>query len=137
MLQPNVLVIDEDYLMRDMLSQVLRLQGITVQTAIGAEDALIVMRHNRPDLVLCDLAMRDMGGLLLLKAMKADPDLTVVPVVFVSPRLEQGEKEYAQMLGAAGCLEQPFDVGQLFHVITVCIATTIGSRAAQSALRVN
>jgi CheY-like chemotaxis protein len=54
--------------------------------AYDGEQALAQMRQNRPDLVLLDLLMPQVGGLAILERMRADPALAGIPVVVVSAK---------------------------------------------------
>ncbi|MBF0560570.1 MAG: response regulator [Alphaproteobacteria bacterium] len=70
-----------------------------------------------PDLVLLDLNMPLMNGREVLKAMKADPILVVIPVVVFTTSETERDVLASFQLGAAGFITKPLDVQEIFNVI--------------------
>ncbi len=117
----NILIVDDDPLMRSMLMKLLAVEGFQV---VGAEDgleALHVLRAVRhrasgtPCLVLLDLKMPRLGGDEFRRAQLADPTLASVPVVVMSgaPDLEQR----AGLLGAVASIGKPIEHDALLAII--------------------
>ena len=69
----KVLVADDDALIRELLSNVLREQGLTVITASDGEEALEAIDAQLPDLLLLDLNMPRMDGFTLLDVLRTEP----------------------------------------------------------------
>lgn len=87
--QPRrVLVVDDDpqfvHLMTRMLTARPERRDVEVLAAQGGRAALEMMDRARPDLVLLDLMMPDLGGREVLAAMRANPSLSDVPAIVVS-----------------------------------------------------
>jgi signal transduction histidine kinase/CheY-like chemotaxis protein len=84
----SVLVVDDDprfvHLMSRMLPTLFGPPGLSVETAHTGREALERMRVFRPDLLLIDLVMPEMGGAEVIAAMQATPELADVPVVVIS-----------------------------------------------------
>jgi CheY-like chemotaxis protein len=90
---PYVLVVDDDEDIRVCLRELLADEGYRVETAVHGRQALdVLMRGERPCLVLLDLMMPVMDGVELLAHVRARPELSKIPVVVVS---------------AASCAEPP------------------------------
>ena len=70
MLPDRILVVDDDLSMRQMLSILLERAGYTVESAVSAEEALLKIEENWPDLVMTDLNMPGMHGIELLTEVK-------------------------------------------------------------------
>jgi two-component system OmpR family response regulator len=83
--------------------------GFIVETCSGGEDALKAFRHFSPQLILLDVMMPDMDGPSTLKRLQADYDLTQVPVVFMTAKVQANEIESYKDLGAADVVVKPFD----------------------------
>lgn len=86
------------------------------------EQALAYLRGERPggrrpDLVLLDLNLPRMNGREVLAAMKADPDLRLIPVVVLTTSDVERDIEASYSLGAVGFVTKPLDVMEFFQAI--------------------
>ena len=66
----SILVVDDENSIRDSLSGILQDEGFSVMTAADGEAALLMMREERPDLVLLDIWMPGMDGLETLARIR-------------------------------------------------------------------
>ena len=80
--------------------------GFTVETCSGGEEALNAFQ---PQLILLDVMMPGMDGPSTLKKMQADFDLSTIPVVFMTAKVQANEIESYKALGAADVVVKPFD----------------------------
>jgi len=110
----QVLLIDDDPHLLDALSRILARDGFGVATAQDGLEGLRLARTDPPDLVVLDVMMPRMDGWEVLKAFKADPALSGIPVVMLSI-LEEAERGLA--LGAIDYLFKPVDRAQLSRVL--------------------
>ena len=78
---PVVLIVEDDDDVREMLATLLRGESYEVMTATNGAEALNVMRHHRPCLVLLDLMMPVMNGWDFRRFQLSDPSLADVPVI--------------------------------------------------------
>ena len=81
-----ILVVDDDLAVRESLSDFLTDEGYAVRTAVDGADALAQLAppHDKPALVLLDMAMPVMSGSEVLRRMADDPRLADIPVLVVS-----------------------------------------------------
>jgi adenylate cyclase len=100
----TVLVIDDDATSRDLVRRVLVAEGFDVISASGATDGLERARAVRPDLITLDVVMPGTDGWDLLRRLKADPDLSDIPVVMLTV-CDEPAKGFA--LGASEYLSKP------------------------------
>lgn len=100
----TVLVIDDDPTSRDLVRRVLVAEGFDVISASGATDGLERARVIRPDLITLDVVMPGTDGWDLLRQLKADPDLSGIPVVMLTV-VDEPSKGFA--LGASDYLSKP------------------------------
>jgi DNA-binding response OmpR family regulator len=111
----TILVVDDDEYMRELLRLHLSNAGYEV---LQAEDALVagrsLLRH-RPDLILLDVEMPFMSGLEFVQALKDDPAVSDIPVVFLSSRHECEDK--ARELGAGAFLHKPVLADRLLATV--------------------
>jgi PAS domain S-box-containing protein len=85
-----VLVIDDDPATRDLLTRFLKREGFAVRTASDGAQGLRCARELRPSTILLDVMMPRMDGWAVLSALKADPDLSEIPVIMVTMVQEKG-----------------------------------------------
>lgn len=62
-----------------------------------------------PDLILLDVMMPGMDGPTTLAALRREPTLVDVPVVFITAKVQSSEVEFYTSLGALGVISKPFD----------------------------
>lgn len=113
--QGTILVIDDDQTVRDLFHTYLTKLGYKVAVASGGDEGLRLARKLKPDAVTLDVMMPGMDGWMVLKALKADPDLATIPVIMVS-MVEDRRVGYS--LGAAEYLIKPVNRDQLKLVLT-------------------
>ncbi|WP_457354966.1 diguanylate cyclase [Roseateles sp. P5_D6] len=102
----NILLVDDDPSAIRLLSHMLADVG-NLRFATSGEDALRLARESAPDLVLLDAEMPGMSGFEILEALKADPGLEDVPVIFVTSHSEPEFELSGFELGAADFIAKP------------------------------
>ena len=110
----NILLVDDDALMRRSLAFHLEQAGYHVHTAASAEDALDIISHNKPDLVILDISLPGMDGLDALREMKSRHEL---PVIFLTARRRELDEVVGLELGADDYITKPFEVDVVLALI--------------------
>ncbi|MEZ4712426.1 MAG: response regulator transcription factor [Caldilineaceae bacterium] len=114
----QILVVDDDPLMRRSLSVRLGQEGYTASTAATAEEALSCVQTNRPDLLLLDIGLPGMDGLEALRTLRTQ--IAEIPVIFVTARRRELDQIVGLELGADDYITKPFDLDVLLaHVKAV------------------
>jgi DNA-binding response OmpR family regulator len=117
-----VLIVEDDEDLREMMAQLLTLEGFDAATVANGREALDYLRHNStvPDVILLDLMMPVMDGWEFRRRQKADPALAPVPVIVLSA-LDQAR---AANLDATAFLKKPLDFDRLLTLVrTHCRAS--------------
>ena len=83
----RILCIEDDVDMIELIRVILERRGFDVIGTLGGRGALEAIRREKPDLVLLDLMMPDVGGWEIYRQMKADEELRHIPVVVVTARV--------------------------------------------------
>jgi CheY-like chemotaxis protein len=100
----RILHVDDEPDVREVVRLSLELQPDFVTRSCGSgKEALAITADWKPDLVLLDLIMPDMGGVMTLARLRLDPKLRM-PVVFMTGRRIPEGTEYFRSLGAAGVI---------------------------------
>jgi adenylate cyclase len=105
----SILVVDDDAVNRTLLARSLEALGHRVVTATNGREALEVLGHREPDIVLLDVVMPEMDGVTVLERIKADPALRAVPVIMISALEDFASVIRCIELGAEDYLQKPFD----------------------------
>ena len=108
-----ILVVDDDEAILDIVSDVLRLEGYPVETALDGEAALEAVERNRPLLVLLDMRMPRLDGWGFARALR-ERGIRLPILVMTAARDAAG---WADEIGAQGYLAKPFDVAQLVEAV--------------------
>jgi CheY-like chemotaxis protein len=112
----TILLVEDDFDVREALAETLRDEGYAIDCAVDGEQALAYLREgNRPGLVLLDLMMPRMSGSEFRMAQKVDPALARIPVVLLSADGRMEEK--AKALQTDGAIRKPIDLDELLAVI--------------------
>ncbi len=113
-----VLIIEDDADLREMMAQLLNIEGFHAATAANGRDALEYLRRSAPpDLILLDLMMPVMDGWEFRRVQQHDPDLANVPVVILSAL----DRSRAGDLEPAAFLKKPLDFDHLLQLVrTYC-----------------
>jgi CheY-like chemotaxis protein len=112
----TILLVEDDFDVREALAETLRDVGYTVDCACDGEQALDYLRAGaRPRLILLDLMMPRMSGSEFRMLQRVDPGLSHLPVVLLTADARIDEK--ARALQAAGAIRKPIDLDELLKVI--------------------
>ena len=106
----TVLVIDDDPIVRDLMTRLLSKEGYAVVGAADGHEGLALAKTVRPAVVTLDVLMPGLDGWAVLAALKNDPDLADIPVVMVTMT---DDKRRAYALGAADYIVKPVDPSRL------------------------
>lgn len=111
----RILVVDDEALLRNFLSETLKRRHIEVHTAENGQKAIAALRNHSYDLVITDMKMPDMTGLDVLKKVKEISPQTIVIVVTAYGSIENAVE--AMRMGAFNYLIKPFSPDTIEAVI--------------------
>ncbi len=113
-MQYKLLVVDDEIMITELLSDHLCNNGYTVYAANSAAEALDKLRYD-PDLILLDINMPDMSGLELCRAIRNEVSC---PILFLTARVSEQDKINGLLIGGDDYITKPFSLPE----ITVRIA---------------
>lgn len=108
-----ILIVEDNERNLKLLRDVLGAFGYRILEARSAEDALLLAREERPQLVLMDIQLPGMDGLAALRKLRAAPETTATPVIAVTAFAMKHDRERLLSAGFDGYLEKPVDVREL------------------------
>lgn len=118
----DVLVIDDEPIVRDSVRLVLEARGLRVATVGDGREALSHPAADGCRLVLCDLMLPESSGLDLLRALRARRP--ALPVVMITGYATAERALQALQAGAAGFLPKPFDESELLTLVRRALQPT-------------
>jgi signal transduction histidine kinase/DNA-binding response OmpR family regulator len=110
----TLLVIDDDPAVRELMQRTLSLEGYSVHTAENGARGLELAKALKPSVITLDVVMPGMDGWAVVSALKADPQLSDIPVVMLTIVDDQ---KLGFTLGAADYLSKPIDWKRLTSVL--------------------
>ena len=115
----RILVVDDSPTIRRVVSAILERHGYESALASDGEDALGVLQSGevKADLVLLDFVMPRMNGYQFCRALRADVELAMMPVVLMSAKSDKIRDQFVQQTGAIDAITKPFDAQALVAVV--------------------
>lgn len=109
----HVLIVDDEPNIVLSLEFLLSRSGFTVATAGDGEGALAAARERRPDVVLLDIMLPGMDGYELCQAFREQPDMQDVPILMLTARGREVDREKGLSLGADDYIVKPFSTREV------------------------
>ena len=113
----KVLYIEDHPAQRDILAQMLELNGFEVAVASDGVEGVDKAREWLPDLILMDLRMPRMDGFEAIKVLREEDDTSVIPIIAISAWASAKHKERALAAGANEHFTKPVDLNRLLTTI--------------------
>jgi two-component system KDP operon response regulator KdpE len=128
----RILIIDDEPALRQAVERNLAGHGFEVRGAATGEEGLELETRFHPDLVLLDMVLPDIGGLEVIRRIRARSSL---PLIVLSVRGEEADKVRALELGADDYLTKPFGVDELLARIRVALRHAARSGSSDPVFR--
>ncbi len=109
----KILIIEDNLEIRDNLEEFLELSNYEVISADNGQKGIERIQKDRPDLILCDVAMPKQNGYEVLDHVRSNPITATIPFVFISASAEQRDIAMGKMAGADDYLTKPFPISKL------------------------
>ncbi|THI91770.1 MAG: response regulator [Nitrospira sp. CG24A] len=119
----RIVVADDDRMFRKVAETTLRRQGYDVATASDGEEALQLIRSERPDMIVLDLIMPKLQGFDVLQTLKQDTRTSAIPVIVLSSLTQEQDKQEALDLGAVAYFNKTtFSMSELVKQVESTLA---------------
>jgi len=124
MLEPAIVLIEDEPQIRRFLRATLTGQGYRLFEATTGADGLVEVGSRQPDVVIVDLGLPDMDGLEVIRRLR---EWTAVPIIVLSARGQERDKVAALDAGADDYVSKPFGAGELLARIRVALRHAAGA----------
>lgn len=112
-LMTKILVTDDEKDIVGLISYNLEREGFLVIKAYDGEEALRLVKSQKPDLLILDLMLPRMSGIDVCKAVRNDPDTSNLPIIMVTAKDDETDKIIGLEIGADDYITKPFSVREL------------------------
>ncbi len=123
----RILAVDDEPYILKILSFKLRVSGMVPFEAIDGEQALRILREERPDLVLLDVSLpTGLSGFDILRIIRENPSTARIPVIMLTARNLPADRARGTKLGATAYITKPFSTKNVVEEIHQALASAKG-----------
>ena len=141
MMQPTVLVVEDEAAQRAVLTYNLQAEGYIVVEKANGDEALEAVRDALPDLVLLDWMLPQVSGIEVCRRLKARTETRAIPVIVISARSEEVDRVRGLETGADDYVVKPYSVMELMARVRIQLKrsrpSTVGEMLAYDDITVN
>lgn len=120
----KILIADDNQDALNILSATLKKGGYSVEVARDGQETLEMMASEEPVLVLLDIMMPKMDGFGVLQLVKADPQLSPIPVIIITAKTDAASRKRGLHLGANDYLMKPIKPAELLRKVREILSDT-------------
>ncbi len=131
----RILVVDDDKQIVRLVKTYLEEANFDVLTAYDGEDALRVIRHERPDLIVLDIQLPGKDGWEITRRLRSDEMLSALPILMLTARVEDSDKILGLELGADDYLSKPFNPREVVARVRAIVRRTTSAPAGAHVLQ--
>ncbi|MCA9961208.1 MAG: response regulator transcription factor [Anaerolineales bacterium] len=129
----TILVVDDKESLRTLVKSYLTQEGFRVVTAGDGREALFVARQEKPDLILLDLMMPELGGYDFMRVYRREAE---TPIIILTAKLDEPDKVLGLEMGADDYVTKPFSMRELTARVRAVMRRTGRETAVADVLRV-
>jgi DNA-binding response OmpR family regulator len=126
--QKTVIVVEDEPDAAEMFAEMMRLSNYKVLKTYSSTPAITMIANEKPDVVILDMMMPDISGLEVLRFMRREPELRLIPVIIVSAKSMPSDIISGLEAGAAAYLIKP--VG--FQELKQAVDRVVGNASVKS-----
>lgn len=109
----NVMVVEDNEKNRKLMRVVLKAKGYNVIEAATGEEALNILRNQKPDVILMDIQLPGIDGITLIKQIKGTIALKDTPIIAVTAYAMKGDEEKIMEAGCDAYVSKPINTQEL------------------------
>ena len=122
---PKVVYIEDEPEMFALVELILEDTNIEFISAVGGQEGLRIIREEHPDLILLDIMMPEVDGWDVYRSLKADPQLSNIPVIIITAKVKRIDQILAQeIVGVDAYITKPFSPSDLLQRVKELLSLT-------------
>ncbi|MBE0619201.1 MAG: response regulator [Burkholderiales bacterium] len=124
----KILLVEDDFANRDMLTRRLQRRGFSVCGAPDGATGVAMAVSEEPDLILMDVALGEMDGWQATRLIKADVRTSNIPIIALTAHALESDREKSVAVGCANFDTKPVDLTRLLGKIEGCLMSATNSK---------
>jgi CheY-like chemotaxis protein len=113
----RVMVVEDDDMIRQLITVNLEIEGFEVIGAIDGQEALDRVKDVHPTVVTLDVMMPRLDGWETASRLRSDPETADIKLVLLSARAQQADLDRGDQIGVDAYLTKPFDPDELIEIV--------------------
>ncbi|MFC1573806.1 ATP-binding protein [Candidatus Latescibacterota bacterium] len=113
----KILIVDDEEPLRLTLSECIKSMDLLPIESSSGEEALSLIEHHNPALVILDVMMPDMSGLEVCRKLRKDPKTSTIKIIMLSAKGQLKEQEEGLKAGADRYITKPYDYEEMVKII--------------------
>jgi len=113
----HTLIVEDDILVREMVAERLRLEGLQISVAENGKSGVLLARHLQPEVILMDLGMPVMDGWQATRLLKNDPQTAHIPVIALTAYTSSSDILKSRLAGCDAFETKPINFAALLAKI--------------------
>jgi CheY-like chemotaxis protein len=118
----KLLLVEDEKVLIGIVESYFRDEGYEVRVASNGVEAMTVLAHFTPDIIISDVRMGPMDGFEMVEAIRTNQHLKSIPVIFLTIMDDRSSFERAKKLDVVEYMTKPFDVEELHAKIVEILA---------------
>ena len=119
----KILVVEDDRSSLTLLTYALGQEGYKVLAASDGFAGLKIAQNDNPDLIILDVMLPGLDGYEICRRLRQSPQTATVPIIFLSARADQGDKDVGLKMGANAYLTKPSDPSTILTKVGALLAS--------------
>ena len=128
----RILVVDDDKSIIEIVQAYLEQAGYSVVTTYNGTSAMHILYHEKPDLLILDLMLPDRDGWDITSSIRRDKQLSSIPIIMLTARVDDSEKIVGLELGADDYVTKPFNPREIVARVRALLRRRQLDQAEQS-----
>ncbi len=113
----QILLVEDDLYSSETLKFALEAKGHKVTLATNGRDALNMVNHEIPQLIILDIMMPKMDGYHFCRLLKFDARFKHIPVIIVSSKIQEADRKLGLACGGDEYITKPYDLNMLINTV--------------------
>ncbi len=113
----TVLIVEDNDLNMKLFNDLLEAHGYATLKSRSGLEGFELARNHRPDLILMDIQLPEVSGIDIIKLLKEDEELRVIPIIAITAFAMKGDEERIRESGCEGYLSKPISVAKFVETV--------------------
>jgi two-component system, OmpR family, phosphate regulon response regulator PhoB len=129
-MKANILIVEDEEALALLLRYNFEAEGYAVETAARGDEADLLLKERKPDLVILDWMLPGVSGIELCRRLRTRPETKQLPIIMLTARGEESERVRGLGTGADDYIVKPFSVPELSAHVRALLRRALPERLA-------